>query len=92
LGRRNKVKKIIIIGKVGKMMRPDETVHAQLLRDWQENMQNALLHNLNIYINQLLAERKQIRFPRSKKKRIRRKWAKCEENYRLCAVKVEIVF
>jgi hypothetical protein len=28
-------------------------------------------------------ERKQVRFPRSKKKRIRNKWAKREENYRV---------
>lgn len=35
-----------------------------------------------IYSTPLAVERKQYRFPRSKKKRIRNKWAKREQNYR----------
>ena len=36
---------------------------------------------MNIYSTPLAVERKQIKFPKSKKHRIRIKWSKREENY-----------
>lgn len=39
-----------------------------------------------VVLNPFLIEWKQYRFPRSKKKRIRAKWAKRQENYRMVPV------
>lgn len=40
------------------------------------------LASINIIQSSQCAERKQFRFPKSKKKRIRAKWSKREENYK----------
>lgn len=37
---------------------------------------------MQIYISQLLSKQVQFRFPRSKKKRIKRKWQKDKRNFR----------
>ena len=43
---------------------------------------NDLLPGLRIVSSHYMADRVQFRFPRSKKRRIRRKWAKRPENYK----------
>lgn len=40
------------------------------------------LSGLNVITDHRMVERKQVRFPRTKKRRIRRKWAKRPENYK----------
>ena len=41
-----------------------------------------LLSGFRVYSSPHMADRKQVRFPRTKKRRIRKKWAKRPENYR----------
>lgn len=43
------------------------------------------LMGLKIIVDNCMADWKQVKFPRSKKKRIRKKWAKNRKNYRWVA-------
>ena len=41
------------------------------------------LFGIKVIVNENMADWKQVKFPRSKKRRIRKKWAKDRKNYRL---------
>lgn len=43
---------------------------------------SGLLSGVRVYSSPHMADRKQVRFPRTKKRRIRKKWAKRPENYK----------
>jgi hypothetical protein len=40
------------------------------------------LYGIHVYFDRTLVDRKQVRFPKTKRRRIRRKWAKRPENYK----------
>ena len=45
-------------------------------------MQNQMLQGNPVYVSSYLVVREQFRFPRTKRKRIRKKWAKRTKNFR----------